>query len=388
MRVSTYTSAELPWYVRAPIWFLGCLAILAAGLIIGRLLTPVPAGAAASQLPPGDLPEAVEGQRRVNEALRQRASELEAAKKQLKDKHCGADASRAAREALGPESNDPSTGPNHADPQSPRPSSSDQSGQHDQPGQAGQPGQSGQAGQAGQAPGSDQSSAAGPNAPPALASATVLVLGEPKNGPGVGVGTGFFIDKTTVLTNGHVVDDLNPATLTVSSRPLNASLRAQLVTHVLEAGYHGRDYAILKVPDAAAIPHGVLALARPRAREAVIAAGFPGSVLQQFRKLGGDGLPPLYVQNGVVVDVVTKEGVDVVWHTAKIAKGDSGGPLVDACNRAIGLNTFLVPVTSKDEPEQVFYFAKAGGALTDFLQQAGIKVPVEDKECTPQHSSQ
>src|SRR5262249_30415244 len=154
--------------------------------------TPRPV--AASTLPPADLPEAVEGQRRVNEALRQRAAELEAAQKQLKEKACDADSSRAARQALGP------LGAPDATPGQPPSGEPSQSGH---PVQRGQSGQSGQPGQSSLPPPPGAASAS-----PELSSATVLVLGEPKSGPGLGVGTGFFIDNTTVLTNGHVVDDL------------------------------------------------------------------------------------------------------------------------------------------------------------------------------------
>ncbi len=104
-----------------------------------------------------------------------------------------------------------------------------------------------------------------------------------------GRGTGFFVDRNTVLTNAHVVEGASSVSLHTANGPARARVASVADDY---------DLAVLKV-DGVTAPHAVLPLAAtPAARvgQEVIAIGFalgllentvPRGIISGIRQVGG-----------------------------------------------------------------------------------------------------
>jgi len=153
--------------------------------------------------------------------------------------------------------------------------------------------------------------------------------------PGIGLGSGFVIDRNgTVATNYHVIEGAKRINIVFNDK-----------TKTKATGYRifskGMDIALLvaaDVPDhASPLP---LAADKPKKGETVYALGAPrgfdGSVsdgLVSGNRLGTELQKHLMFINGV--DVYTQElefHLDTEWiqTTCPISGGNSGGPLVNA----------------------------------------------------------
>ncbi len=139
----------------------------------------------------------------------------------------------------------------------------------------------------------------------------------------VGLGTGFFVSPTQVLTNYHVV--AQNATVTLRFRN----------------GQQARGRVTARSPDAdLALVESEVALAdralelrqvsSVRAGEEVLAIGSPA--------LGRSALETS-VTRGIVSGIRSLGGITVVQTDAALNPGNSGGPLVDADGRVVGVNT-------------------------------------------------
>jgi hypothetical protein len=73
-------------------------------------------------------------------------------------------------------------------------------------------------------------------------------------------------------------------------------------------------------------------------------------------------------------------GIEVLLHTAVIARGNSGGPLLDRCGRVIGTNS---AITRGEEGDGSFGFAIAETELARFLRAAGQPFASTATPCVP-----
>jgi hypothetical protein len=115
--------------------------------------------------------------------------------------------------------------------------------------------------------------------------------------------------------------------------------------------------------------------------EAVIALGYPGNVDLATAQSAADfirPLSPVRSQGGFAGRRVLT-GVQVLLHTASIARGNSGGPLLDRCGRVIGVNSAL---TKAEEGDSTFGFAIADAELLKFLADAKQSVQMVAEPCT------
>ncbi|MEM7423490.1 MAG: trypsin-like peptidase domain-containing protein, partial [Pseudomonadota bacterium] len=161
---------------------------------------------------------------------------------------------------------------------------------------------------------------------------TALVLA---SGPeSSGHGTGFFIGPDLLVTNHHVIAQaLNGGKVGVTNERLGQVTRADIVAHLGPLEQTGADFAILRIPGAD-MPFYDVALPDDSIRlQQVIAAGYPGFVLetdQQFQALlDGDSVatPGLVVTDGIVnAEQTIGPSTRVLIHTAHISPGNSGGP--------------------------------------------------------------
>lgn len=207
--------------------------------------------------------------------------------------------------------------------------------------------------------------------------ATVLILSE-KVGGGLSIGSGFFVTPTLIITNRHVASD-DKIDYTVTNSVLGKSLKAKLIGATSMKSVGDRDIALLQIQGEARAP-ATLPLADKTGELAeVVAAGFPGIVIQQdqaFRRyLRGDvsNIPGTIFTKGTVSSVQTNSAqVKVILHTAQIHPGNSGGPLVDECGAVVGINTYLIGGQSGQTTGGNLFYAMHGAEIGAFLN--GLKV--------------
>lgn len=220
-----------------------------------------------------------------------------------------------------------------------------------------------------------------------LDQATVLVLGPLANGQGVGTGTGFVVAPGIVVTNAHVVANLDPARTFVVNRRLQRPRTVQVAAQTPDPQPGRADFAILRLP-ADAPPLSPLGLTRVASRlDPVIAAGFPQAIMQtdaNFQALldgNIQSIPELAVTDGLISAVQNlPSGLVVMPHTAAISRGNSGGPLVDRCGRVVGVNTF--GFFNAEQGERVSYAQKVESLLA-FLAANNVPVAEVTGACTP-----
>lgn len=207
-----------------------------------------------------------------------------------------------------------------------------------------------------------------------LDAATVRVITETGS-----IGTGFFIDRKTIVTNRHVVEDAVKKQIWVTSKVIGKTpLVAKLVSLTKDAEITNPDFAILTVESS---PDSIKTLAvsvDPAVLQVVYAAGYPGS----GTALDANEVTPSAVFTDGKVSVLQPQpnGVVLVVHTAHISRGSSGGALVNRCGHVVGVNTF---VTTKDqEVDGRSLYALSATDLKKFIEQSGAQYQQVGPECT------
>ncbi|MDO4840834.1 MAG: trypsin-like peptidase domain-containing protein [Desulfovibrionaceae bacterium] len=193
----------------------------------------------------------------------------------------------------------------------------------------------------------------------AIESATVLVIVETRSGD-IGTGTGFFVNKSTVITNRHVVE--NAKKIVVANR-IVGDHTARLIA---VAKGQQNDFAALDLGKDIVAP---LALATEVSRnEKVYAWGYPGLLI---RATDWEGLPDVVSTSGEV-NLINNGSVDVIIHSATISQGNSGGPLVNEKGYVVGINTWVVD-GKKQERAGEYGMSISSADIINFLKSYGIK---------------
>ena len=214
---------------------------------------------------------------------------------------------------------------------------------------------------------------------------TFFVFGFTHEG-NLGLGTGFAVADDRIVTNHHVVAEIDPNTLHVANNAIGGAKPAQVET-VSHGGDLGqRDYAILRVPGAGTLST-LSFYETPERLLPIVAAGFPGLIIRTDSRLQelarGDltAVPAMAVTDGIITVIQESEGLSVIGHMADVSPGNSGGPLVDRCGRVVGINTYI---RAASEIAARINYALAADDLGSFLADAGINVAVEDEPCAPE----
>jgi S1-C subfamily serine protease len=216
-----------------------------------------------------------------------------------------------------------------------------------------------------------------------LEEATAIVLVDGGRA-GTGMGTGFFISPTLLVTNRHVVEDSTTTSVLVSSKALGSLRRATVVKVTRNAEIGNPDFALLRMEDGTSA--GALDLSSEAPKLAgVVAAGYPAVVVKSDpsfqRMLSGDisAAPDLNLTKGAVQSLQAgPDGTPLMVHTASIAKGNSGGPLVDGCGRVVGVNTFI----NVDQSQSAkINYAIRSPAIAGFVKAAGATVRMDTRPC-------
>jgi len=184
---------------------------------------------------------------------------------------------------------------------------------------------------------------------------------------GFGHGSGFAISPTRIITNAHVVElaARYPANVIIGVVPSEGdkSYRGKLISYDAQ-----RDLALIEF-SGTKLPALTLFTGPVTDGEAVIALGYPGNVDVATAQSAADFIKPLSPvrSQGGFAGLRRLTSVDVLLHTAGIARGNSGGPLLDQCGRVIGVNSAM---TKAEEGDSSFGFAVAESELLVFLQDA------------------
>lgn len=182
-----------------------------------------------------------------------------------------------------------------------------------------------------------------------------------------GSGTGFAIAPDLVVTNRHVIEDGETASIAVSSKFLGPSpVTAILVASSPDSEVGNADFAILRVQGTV----GLLPLGLggdPEPLDNVVAAGFPEISVRS----DPDAMNPdvVFSQGEVGVVQIQSNGVGLVIHTANIAPGSSGGPLLNRCGVVTGVNTF---VGTGEESDGRALYSLSSQTLAAYLSSEGI----------------
>ncbi|MFA5990073.1 MAG: serine protease [Sphingomonas sp.] len=184
---------------------------------------------------------------------------------------------------------------------------------------------------------------------------------------GFGHGSGFAITPNRIVTNAHVVELAArfPDNVLIGVVPSEGtkSYRGRLIAYDPR-----RDLALIEF-SGAPLPALTLFPGPVADGEAVVALGYPGNVDLATAQSSADYIKPLSPvrSQGGFAGLRNLTGIEVLLHTAGIARGNSGGPLLDECGRVIGVNS---AVTRAEEGDSSFGFAIADTELAAFLREA------------------
>lgn len=197
---------------------------------------------------------------------------------------------------------------------------------------------------------------------------------------GFGHGSGFAIAPNRIVTNAHVVEIASryPGNVIIGVVPSEGdkSFRGELIK--IDPA---RDLALIEF-GGVRLPPLTLFNGPVNDGETLIALGYPGNVDLATARSSADFITPLSPvrSQGFFSGRRSLSGIDVLLHTASIARGNSGGPLLDRCGRVLGVNSAL---TRADNGDASFGFAIANAELVGFLREAQQPFNAVTVNCVP-----
>lgn len=196
---------------------------------------------------------------------------------------------------------------------------------------------------------------------------------------GFGHGSGVAIAPNRVVTNAHVMElaDRYPDNVLIGVVPSEGakSYRGRVIAYDAK-----RDLALIEF-SGATLPSAALYSGPVSEGDAVVALGYPGNVDLATAQSAADYIRPTSPvrSEGVFSGRRSLTGIEVLLHTASIARGNSGGPLLDRCGRVIGINS---AITRGEEGDSTFGFAIADTEVAAFLREARQSVVSVGTPCT------
>ena len=218
-----------------------------------------------------------------------------------------------------------------------------------------------------------------------LEKSVVLVLVFGSGDKGMGLGSGFFISPSQVVTNGHVISEqkARPEAVFVLNKHIGVQ-PVRIDTFDFDNDFEG-DFAVLSLNENVGQPLPLANITNPADAKlsSVFAAGFPGNVIEsdaEFRKLMETdefSMPDLVITDGTISSHQNIFGAASTFiHTALMSKGNSGGPLVNKCGQVMGVNTFML-----NTDVTVRNFSLTALELVKHLRKNGLSPRLAPKEC-------
>jgi hypothetical protein len=184
---------------------------------------------------------------------------------------------------------------------------------------------------------------------------------------GFGHGSGVAIAPNRIVTNAHVMElaERYPDNVVIGVVPSEGDKSYQGRVIAYDAK---RDLALIEFAGAR-LPPAALYTGPVSEGDPVVALGYPGNVDLATAQSAADYIRPTSPvrSEGVFSGRRSLTGIEVLLHTASIARGNSGGPLLDRCGRVIGINS---AITRGEEGDGSFGFAIADTELSAFLRDA------------------
>lgn len=196
---------------------------------------------------------------------------------------------------------------------------------------------------------------------------------------GFGHGSGLAVAPNRIVTNAHVVElaARYPDNVVIGIVPSEGakSYRGKLIAYDAQRDLALIEFTGTQLPPLTVYPGPVTD------GEQVIALGYPGNVDLATAQSAADYIRPLMPvrSQGGFAGRRAISGVDVLLHTASIARGNSGGPLLDQCGRVIGVNS---AITRTEDGDSSFGFAIADTELAAFLREAKQPYATTGAPCT------
>ncbi|MEI9927143.1 MAG: serine protease [Sphingomonas sp.] len=194
---------------------------------------------------------------------------------------------------------------------------------------------------------------------------TIAVVGDEV--VGFGHGSGFAVAPNRVVTNWHVVDLANryPDNVVIGVVPSEGDRSYQ--GHLIAVDQQ-RDLALIEFTGVRLSPLTLFS-GTVQDGDSLVALGYPGNVDLATARSAADFITPQSPvrSQGGFAGMRKLSGIDVLLHTAGIARGNSGGPLLDRCGRVLGVNS---AETNNESGDSSFAFAIAGNELRAFLDKA------------------
>ncbi|MBO0748957.1 MAG: trypsin-like peptidase domain-containing protein [Porphyrobacter sp.] len=191
-------------------------------------------------------------------------------------------------------------------------------------------------------------------------------------------GTGFAVTPERVVTNSHVVEQVQQdPKLFIGIVPSDGG---EAVFGRLVTVSPRNDLALVATTKPMHLPPLTISGNPNTESGAVVAVGYPQNVdVAQGLNMADLFRPqPPVESSGSLAGRRPSRQFDTLLHTAPIARGSSGGPLLDSCGRVLGVNSFGAETSSA---EAGFYFAISTRELLPFLRANAITPQINDMPC-------
>ncbi|MDR2340050.1 MAG: serine protease [Deltaproteobacteria bacterium] len=210
-------------------------------------------------------------------------------------------------------------------------------------------------------------------------------------------GSGFLVADGYIVTNGHVVEDIDKGgTIYVLNKYLKP-VQAVIVNNQYDQGsaFPGsRDLALLRFeqPKGANLRPVTFNLDISRL-DWVSAWGYPGMMNDldaNYKKIVNhrlDELIPLPVSSttGTINAMVHGTVGDMIVHSAQISSGNSGGPLVNWKGEVVGINTWAYNVKAKEARTNL---AQPATEIVAFLYSNRVNAGLAEGQILPPHKTE